>query len=90
MQLTLEILAGQLMPILIDLVNKRVPNSKVRYVIAINACLILGALFNYDRLSLENIPKVLESFATIFTSAQTAYKLYYENSHVQAKIRNPN
>lgn len=90
MQPLIEILAGQLMPLLIDVVNKKVPNTKLRYVIAINACLLLGVAFNYDKLSVKDIPQVLESFAIIFTSAQTAYKLYYENSHVQAKIRNTN
>lgn len=78
-----ELIAGAVMPPVIDLINRSVASSKVRYVISIVICLILGAVFNFNQL---NPGEILASGAIIFAAAQTVYKTYYYKSDVRAKI----
>jgi hypothetical protein len=79
----IELIAGAFMPFVIDLVNKYVANSNYRYFISIGFCLVLGAIFNFDKL---NPADILTSGAIIFAAAQTVYKTYYQKSDVRAKV----
>lgn len=78
--MSIELFIGAFLPPLIDVINKRVLNPKVRYLISLLVCIIVGVAFNYNTLSLEN---VLESSAIIFASAQTVYKTYYGESKMR-------
>lgn len=79
----IELLAGAFMPFIIDLVNKNIANTNVRYFISMGICLALGALLNLNQL---NAGDILSSGAIIFAAAQTVYKTYYKSSDVRAKV----
>lgn len=96
MELILEVLIGQLLPSVIDLINRKVPSSRVRFWVSLVVCLFMGVLASADKLTvlvqnptLPGVLLVLQAGTIIFTSAQVAYKQWYENSVIQAKIRNP-
>ena len=76
----LEMGAGVVMPFIIDLVNRKVESTKLRYFISMAICLLLGFLLNLDKL---NASDVLVSGSVIFTAAQTVYKTYYEKSQLR-------
>lgn len=79
----LEVIAGAAMPVVIDLVNKYVANSTARYVISLVFCLLLGTLFNLDKL---NAGDIFTSGAVVFAAAQTMYQTYYSKSNVRATL----
>lgn len=82
-QKAIEVLVGAFMPFVIDLINRKVANSNIRYAISMAICLGIGALFNMDKL---NAGDILASGAIIFASAQTVYKTYYKSSDARAKV----
>lgn len=76
----IQIIIGALLPPVIDLINRRISSSKVRYVISVVVCLLLGVALNYQGLSLSNPETFLTSFGLIFASAQTTYKMYWKEN----------
>lgn len=78
-----ELVVGAILPPFIDIVNKRVKNSNIRYVISLVACLLVGFLLNYQSM---NIADLLGSGAVIFASAQTVYKTYYAKSDIRKSL----
>jgi hypothetical protein len=79
----LELLAGAFMPFVIDLINKNIANSNLRYLVSMAICLIIGALFNLGQL---NPGDILTSGAIVFAAAQTVYKTYWAKSDARAKV----
>lgn len=102
--LVLPLAIGQIVTPAADFLNKYIPNkkflllggkitldgSKLRYVVVMLICFIIGIVINHDKLNFNDGAMTLTSFGLIFASSQTAYKLWYEKSMTQAKIRNVN
>lgn len=80
---SIEIIVGAVLPPFVDLINKHVKNSNWKYVISLLASLLIGAIINYQQLSIES---VLSSGAIVFASAQTVYKTYWEDAKLREKI----
>lgn len=80
-----DALIGLVMPMLIDIVNRNIWDSRWRYVISIVFCLLVGTITNLKELRLDS---VLASGAIVFASAQTVYKMYWANSTARVKVLN--
>lgn len=80
----IELLAGGILPPFIDLINSKVANSKVRYVIALLISILVGGLLSINELTIEN---VLESAAIVFIAAQTVYATYWEKSDPRISLK---
>lgn len=80
----IEIVVGAVLPPFIDLINKRVANSTIRYIFSLLICLIIGVAASWQDLNWQD---VLTSGALVFASAQTVYKTYYKDSKLQATLR---
>lgn len=78
-----ELIVGSVMPLVIDLINSKILNSKVRYFVSMGICLGIGTLFNINSL---NAGDILASGAIIFGAAQTVYKTYWGQSDARAKV----
>ncbi len=85
--LLVNTLVGQVMPILTELLNGRVQNSRVRWLIAMAISIILGAgttlldgTFNKN--------DILGSVAVVFISANAAYNLWFKGSAVEKRLEN--
>lgn len=74
-------LIGFLLPPFIDLINKDIPNSKVKFVISLVVCVIVGVILNYQQLS--NTQNLLGGIAIVFTTAQVTYYTYWQNSQLR-------
>ena len=81
----IPLVLGAVLPPVIDLVNKHVPNSNVRFLIAVLFSFVVGAIIAFLENGWENLA---QNAGLIFVSAQAVYKLWYEHSGMQAKIRN--
>lgn len=76
-------LVGLVLPLVIDLINKRVDNSKIRFIISLVISIIVAIIINYDSITSG---EVLASGALIFTQAQIVYKTFYEKSNIRTKL----
>jgi len=77
----LSLILGAVMPPIIDLLTKKVADSKVRFGISMAVCVVIGLAINYKTFTLENI---LGSLALVFTSAQTIYHTYWKDAGLRA------
>lgn len=82
----MENLIGFILPPIIDLINKRVPKSNLRYIISLLVCLIIAAVLNVKELQFGNSESFLVSFGLIFGEAQTVYKLYWSESKARTNL----
>lgn len=91
-----QFVLGQFLPGAIDFINRKVPSSRVRFWISFVICLMMGVLASMNDVnvlianpSVPNVLKIFQAGVLIFTSSQIAYKQWYDQSVLQAKIRNP-
>ena len=82
---TVQILIGILLPIFIDVVNKFVKHSRVKYLVSLVVCVLVGFAVSFFEGKL-NPTEVLGSAAVVFLAAQTAYKTFYNTSKIRVRI----
>ena len=84
----IQLLAGAVLPPFIDLVNTRVASPAWRYVIALLASVLVGALLTFGEWDWQDI---LKSASIVFIAAQTVYNTYWKRSgpreSLQAKLQ---
>ena len=76
--------AGFILPPFIDLVNRHIANSTVRFWVSILACVAIAVLLNLDKLN--NLDELLGKASLIFAQAQIVYKTYWEKSGIREKM----
>lgn len=78
-------LVGQIMPILTEFLNSKVPDSRVRFLVAMVISVILGGVTTFlgGKFDAQNI---LASVAVVFVSGQAAYNLWFKKSELEFKI----
>lgn len=86
----LAVLLGQLVPYAIDVINRYIPNSRLRFLVSVLYCLGVGVIISYEQLNFVTIESTLDTGVIVFTSAKFAYEMYYKQSQVHHKLRNPN
>ena len=86
---TISAIVGFILPLFIDIINVRVTNSKVRFLISLFICLVIGLISVgvTDGFDLDNIDTILVSGASAFTTAQLVYKQYYEDSKARISLK---
>lgn len=82
-QLVLLIL-GALLPPVIDVVNRYVANPKFRFLIAVVVSIIVGGVVSVVQFGAD---EVIANSTLIFSTSQLVYKLWYEQSQLQDKVR---
>lgn len=78
--------SGLAMPAIIDFVNQKVENSKVRFLISIVLSIALATLLNLDKVLASQWSELLGTVSFVFAQSQIVYKLYWENSKARAKV----
>ena len=76
--------AGFILPPFIDLINRRIANSKVRFWISILACVAVAVVLNLDKIN--NPDELLGKASLVFAQAQIVYKTYWEKSAIRGKM----
>lgn len=80
-------LIGFILPPLIDLINKKVLDSRARFVVSFVTCVGVGIGMNVENLNVDSLGDVLGSIAVVFSSAQVAYKLFWEKSEIRKRFQ---
>lgn len=79
----IEILIGAFLPPIIDLINKNIAHSRIRFLISLLISILIGVAVSYNELSIDNI---LGSAAIVFAAANTTYKTYWNTSSIRANL----
>ena len=77
---------GFLLPPVIDVVNVRVANEKIRYLISMLICLMVAVIAKWNELLLGDVEGFLKSGGIIFAEAQTVYRMFWKKSEVREKM----
>lgn len=85
-------LIGVLLPVVIDLLNRKVANSDMRFWISVGICTAIGAFLNYLQTQfvfsdlMTGFQSVTASTMTVFGLAQLSYKAIWEKSEARDKM----
>lgn len=79
-------LIGFVLPFFIDIINRKISNSKARFIVSMLVCAVVALLLNLDKLQSGDVGSLLGSIGIIFTEAQLVYKAYWEKSKIRAKL----
>lgn len=79
-------LIGLILPPLVDVINSKVANSNIRFLISIAICLVVACLSNIDKIKAGDWNSLLANAGIIFTEAQVVYKLYWDKSKVRERM----
>lgn len=80
----LLIVVGAISPSIIDFINRYVKSSKARFLIALVFSVVVGSVWSILKSGWQT---VWEDVSVVFITSQTVYKIFYENSNLQDKIR---
>ena len=84
MEALIPLILGAILPPVIDVVNKYVPSSNMRFLISVLFAIVVGGAMAYFEFGMEGL---LANAGLIFVSAQTVYKMWYDHSKLQDKVR---
>ena len=85
-------LIGLLLPILIDLINRKINDSDLRFWVSVGICAIVGIFLNWIATSfsftsaMEAFNSLTSSVMEVFGLAQLSYKALWENSKARGKV----
>lgn len=80
-------LIGFILPPFIDVLNKHVASSKLRFAISILVSVICGVAITYPSLAFGDVNGFLVACAVVFSEAQVVYNLYWKDSDARAKMQ---
>lgn len=82
-------LSGFLLPPVVELLNKDIPNENVRFMIALVVCVLDALLINWNQLSTGSLTQAqfLFDMNLVFIESQTIFKLYFQGSWLRQKIQ---
>jgi len=81
----LQNLIGLVLPPVIDLINKKIGDERIRFAVSILLCIVVGLLINLDKLN--DLNSLLGNMAVVFATAQTTYNLYWKKSTLRKAIK---
>ena len=82
----MENLIGLVLPPVIDLVNSRIANAKVKYIVALGICAVIAGILHAHELNAMDASGFLKSAGVIFAEAQTVYKIYWSDSKLRGAM----
>lgn len=80
-------LIGLFLPPVIDFVNTRIMDARLRFVVSMLICLAVAVVVNVGDLVPFNPQELLGDIALVFAAAQTTYQLYWKRSDTRADLQ---
>ena len=80
----LLLLVGAVLPPVADLINKHIKDSNMRFLIVVGLSFLIGAVIAFFQYGWDGL---LANAGLIFATSQAVYKLWYEDSGLQARVR---
>jgi hypothetical protein len=78
----LSLIMGAFLPPIIDLINTKIVNSKIRYLVSIIVCILIATSIQLLSIGF-NWKELIESASIVFLSAQSIYRLYWKDSSLR-------
>jgi len=81
-------LVGFILPPIIDLINRKIVDPSLRFLVSVGVCAVIGAGLNYMQHGYQfgPIEDVAGDIMVIFGQAQLAYKLAWEKSQPRVTL----
>lgn len=79
---------GLVLPPLIDLINRRITNSTIRFWVSILIVFLVAMALHAGELVAGSPEQFLESAAIIFAEAQIVYHTWWKKSETRARMMN--
>lgn len=85
-------LIGLLLPVLIDLINRKIADTDIRFWVSVAVCAVVGLLVSFLETgfvfasNMEAFQSVTASIMIVFGLAQLAYKGLWEKSTVRERL----
>ena len=77
---------GLILPGVIDLINKRVADSRLRFWISLAVCVVVGTAVNFQEISEPGM--LLGDISIVFATSQIVYNTYWKKSDLRARLIN--
>lgn len=81
-------LIGVVLPPLIQVLNKDIPDSRMRFFMAAITCFVAAVILNWNKITLGTPDAAFIATGVIFLESETVYRLYFKNSILQTKMNN--
>lgn len=78
---------GFLLPPAIDLINRKIADSDLRFWVSIAFCAVIGLGISWMTGVIGNVNEVINTIFVVFGTAQITYKTVYDASKLQTSIR---
>lgn len=81
---------GILLPAVIDLINRKISNTDIRFWVSFAFCSVVGVLLNYyitDGTGFTTVDSAIADIFVTFGLAQFSYKGLWENSKVRNTLQ---
>jgi preprotein translocase subunit SecY len=85
-------LFAMLLPILIDLINRKIKDTDIRFWVSVVICVVIGVLFNFFDTSFDFLTpadaaqSISNSIIVVFGIAQLSYKAIWENLKIRKDL----
>ena len=79
-------LAGIILPPLIEIINKDIPDERQRFLIACTICFAVAVVFRWDSVASSDPQKFIATLGLIFAESQMVYRLYWKSSVLRVKL----
>lgn len=77
-----------ILPPIIDIINSKISNSQVRFLVAFLVCAIIGLIINYtNNLFKFNVNAIPDDILSVFAISQISYQVVYKDSGFQQVMR---
>lgn len=87
-------LLGLLLPAVIDLINRKISSSDIRFWVSVLVCVLVGGFVNYVDTQFQFITlrdgfdSVTATIMIVFGWSQLSYKAIYQDSAMEKAIKN--
>lgn len=83
----MEIVVGVIAMFVADVINRKIDNSRLRFLLIVVLSLVGGLLTVLTQIKVATPQEIIASASMVFTTSQVLYKLLYKDSSLQGKIR---
>ena len=80
-------LVGFILPPFVEVINRDVKESWLRFIVSMTVCFIAGIILHWDKIATGDPGAIITYSSIIFVESQTVYKLYFEKSNERVVLQ---
>lgn len=79
-------LVGFVLPVVVDYLNKDVPNERERFLVTVFVCLVTGTLLKWHDIAYGSPEAAVASTSIVFLESQVIYRTYFKTAWLRGKL----